>query len=164
MQKRWLLVLVLSGCPTPDDCFEDLPIVEIGTGDDAFEPLEDGAPLTMVHGPQGGWHLLVSSRVSHTTESVDIGLTVTDVPSSVEVSKGLYEVFLGVEDECIGTFSGMYAFLGVAGLAEGQLNTPPELLAGHELLVEMAIEDSEGRATEAGKTVIAALDPMDVPD
>jgi hypothetical protein len=158
------LVLILTGCPTPEDCFVEPPMVEIGTGDEVFEPLAVGAPLTMVHGPQGGWHLLVSSRVSYTTESVDIDLIVTDVPSSVEVSNGLYEVFLQAEDECTGTFPGMYAFLGVGGLAEGELNTPPELLAGHELTVEMAIEDSEGRAAAAEKTVIAELDPMDVPD
>ena len=39
------------------------PAVEVGTGEIAFEPTEDGDTLEIVQGPQGGFHLLTSVRV-----------------------------------------------------------------------------------------------------
>src|SRR5688500_751925 len=38
--------------------------VELGTGEVAFESIpESGATLELVHGPQGGYHLVVAIRV-----------------------------------------------------------------------------------------------------
>ena len=40
------------------------PAVEIGTGADAFEPVADGGTVYVVFGPQGGYHILGSLRVT----------------------------------------------------------------------------------------------------
>ena len=38
--------------------------LELGTGSWRFEPLEDGQPVELVAGVQGGWHVWISLRVS----------------------------------------------------------------------------------------------------
>lgn len=38
------------------------PHVELGTGTSSFVPLEPEAPLDLVYGPQGGWHVDVAIR------------------------------------------------------------------------------------------------------
>src|SRR5690606_15592460 len=56
--------LLLAGCGgdgPPDP--EGMPEVEIGTGMISFLPLEDGQPLDLVAGPQGGYHFHVHARM-----------------------------------------------------------------------------------------------------
>ena len=36
----------------------------IGTGEYAWESISTGDEITMVHGPQGGWHILGSVRIA----------------------------------------------------------------------------------------------------
>jgi hypothetical protein len=38
-------------------------VLEIGTGEEGFEPLGDPPEVELVHGPQGGWHLTMAMRV-----------------------------------------------------------------------------------------------------
>lgn len=63
-----LLGLTLVGCPPAADPCPSLdagpPAVDLGTGLDRFIALPDGAELEVVHGPQGGWHVEVSARLS----------------------------------------------------------------------------------------------------
>ena len=51
-----LLSLLGSGCEPPEPAFE------LGTGDLEFEALADGDEILVIHGPQGGYHLLGSLR------------------------------------------------------------------------------------------------------
>ena len=159
-----------SGRATPDDtdaltqkgCLDYAPAIEIGTGYSAWWPMKAYDPLIMVHGPQGGWHLLCSARVHHTDPVVSISFTVNTEAGDV-VADNFYEVALFPgSNECNGVFSGMYAFLDVSDLAQGELNTPPELLAGELLTVEMSIVDAAGRAASDTLIVTATLDPADL--
>lgn len=51
-----LSIALLAGCPPP--CPDPPVSLQIGTGEDAFEPI--AAPLPVVNGPQGGWHVFGS--------------------------------------------------------------------------------------------------------
>lgn len=60
---RALLLSGLVACaPEPEPEPVD-PAIELGTGDIDFEPLADGGDIYVIHGPQGGYHLLASLRV-----------------------------------------------------------------------------------------------------
>jgi hypothetical protein len=67
----WWFVLV-AGCTaqSPADDGEDTDVeplpseVTLGTGEDAFVPVDDGDDITIVFGPQGGYHLTGSMRAS----------------------------------------------------------------------------------------------------
>lgn len=136
--------------------------VTIGTGEFVWEDLGDDAPLTMVHGPQGGWHMLGSARVCGTRSVVTIHFTITHDESETIVSDNTYRVAL-VSDPggCCGHYPGMYGFLGVQELAEGELNTPPELLACAPVTLKMEVTDSGGRQLVTTTSVTAVPDPAD---
>ena len=59
-----LLLVACSGDPKDGEpTIPDLPPkIEIGTGETAFEPLEDGDTIYIVYGPQGGYHFNGSLR------------------------------------------------------------------------------------------------------
>jgi hypothetical protein len=43
--------------PTETDSIFGDPWLELGTGTSAWEPIDDGDSVNLVHGPQGGWHV-----------------------------------------------------------------------------------------------------------
>ena len=154
-----------SGRPDPPDtgdpCFWDPPEVEVGTGDDAFESLAAGDPVVMVHGPQGGWHMLGSVRVRHTTPVVNIRFTI-DTVAGVSIADNNLNVLLVDEGDCQGSYPGMYAYLDVRELEEGDRDTPPELLSYETLLMTAIITDQQDRVVAASVEVEAVPDPDDV--
>jgi hypothetical protein len=134
----------------------------IGTGELEWEDLSDNAPLTMVHGPQGGWHMLGSVRVCGSRNVVTIHYTITHDESGTVISDNLYRVAL-VTDEtsCCGHYPGMYGFISVQDMVDGELDTPPELLACERVTLRMVVTDTGGRDMTVEKTVTAAPDPAD---
>lgn len=58
---RALVLALASACAGADPCGADAPpTLALGTGETAFAPI--AAPLEVVHGPQGGWHVVVALR------------------------------------------------------------------------------------------------------
>ncbi|MDP2307216.1 MAG: hypothetical protein Q8P18_14415 [Pseudomonadota bacterium] len=167
----WLLFfLACTGAPlkedsaAPDGCFSEPATVEVGGGSLAFEPVADGAEMTMVHGPQGGWHVLASARFSDVNPIVAIHYTVavtSGAGAGQIVVDNEYRVLIVEDVECGGYYPGMYGYLDVSALADGELDTPPELLAGQDLLLRMDVTDLDGRVASDTLTGRAALDPVD---
>src|SRR5689334_1921019 len=72
----WFAIAV-AGCGDPpaedtaapdDGCaLAGEPTLVIGTGESAFEPVEDSVEL--VHGPQGGYHVYVALEATHIDNS-----------------------------------------------------------------------------------------------
>lgn len=60
-RPRFLLlawgVLGLAGCGAEEPSF-----FEVGTGESTFEPLDEGATVPLIHGPQGGYHVWLGVR------------------------------------------------------------------------------------------------------
>lgn len=52
---------------TPRQCTDDLaPVLHIGTGEDEFIPLTGDPPdIELVHGPQGGYHLVMAFQTKN---------------------------------------------------------------------------------------------------
>lgn len=55
------------------------PLVEIGTGQSSWESLPDGAPVELIHGPQGGYHLFARIREQRLGGDVQVTFRVTPV-------------------------------------------------------------------------------------
>jgi hypothetical protein len=175
----WLFVLSCTTSKT--DSGEDIPCVEqkpslvVGTGEQEFFELEPEQDVTMVHGPQGGWHMLGSIRLFNTAPIVEIDFTITDIESGIVVSDNHYRVGLLMEDDCTGYYPGMYAYLNVQDLAGSDGGTPPEVLGDHQVRMFMRTNDCtlsqdeegscvrENRWAEGSFIVNAALDPVDIP-
>ena len=61
-------------------CSQEPPKLEIGTGESSFESIEQGDSLVMVHGPQGGWHMLGSMYLQNTGPVVELDFKIFDYP------------------------------------------------------------------------------------
>ena len=139
--------------------------LEIGTGEDLFEPLAEGADLMMVNGPQGGWHLLTAIQPLNTRDVVSVNAQVfhdaTDTPVTTEL---VYRVQLvkDAAEPCVGGFPNMYLYLEPSEMDGGAGGTPPELLSCETLRIEMTLTDTGGRVLQAVKRVRAVPDPRNV--
>lgn len=143
-------------------CYGRSPALVVGDGALGFTPLTPGQAVTMVHGPQGGWHVLSSALVANLRSVVEIDVSVVLDPSGDVVASDTYYVALLMTGTCVGEYPGIYAYLDVAALADGDLNTPPELLGGANAELRMRVEDSDTHTAEAVVPVILELDPIDV--
>ena len=174
-----MLLFLLACTPSIDDtagqiCTDLTPSLIVGTGERDFETLDVGEEVIMVHGPQGGWHMLGSIQLFNTFPIVEIDFTITDVQSGTVVSSNYYRVGLLMEDDCNGYYPGMYGYLNVQAMAQEDMDTPPELLGGHELEMEMKSNDCTESQNEQGicvreerwssntMLITAALDPIDM--
>ena len=165
--------LLLLGCTGdhPQDsndtadpsCFADAPALTIGSGEYDWVDLSQQSPVTMVHGPQGGWHMLGSARIDHTEPIVRILFTIKVKDSGVVIADNTYTVQMIRDQDCSGYYPGMYGYLDVSELADGEADTPPELLSNQPVIMEMTAEDLEGRSATASLEVIAVPDPVDIP-
>ena len=145
------------------DCEAADATAVIGTGEYAWESLSAGDEITMVHGPQGGWHILGSVRMAAMYQNVEIHYTITDGPSGHVVSDNDYFVQQVPVDDCEGEVIGRYGYLNeYEKLVEGDADTPWEILACHEVTMTMSVVDPTWKkATEASLNVIAVPDPAD---
>ena len=148
----------------PTSCVDHPPLVVVGDGVDEFHPLGDHDPVTMIHGPQGGWHIAGSVHVENTDPVVDVHFSIVEAHSGLLVSNNTYRVMLEPRGACAGEFMGMYGYLFVYEMIDGLRDTPPELLADHELVMLMEVSDASGRHGEASMVVVAAMDPADIGD
>jgi hypothetical protein len=152
---------VAASSELDEECACEAPSIVIGSGATAYEPLAEGSPLTMVHGPQGGWHMLGSAQFANLLPIVAIHYTITVVADGTVISDNNYRVQMVRDATCSGYFPGMYGYLDVAALAEGDSDTPPELLGGAELELRMEVVDTEERSAVDTLRVVAELDPTD---
>lgn len=171
-------LLVLFAC-APDDSAGDsggggddsgspatvTPSVEIGGGETEWEELLEGSEHTMVHGPQGGWHMLGSVKAIGFDDVLEVHYSITaNEHGDAIISDNSYRV-LSIRDETddtVATYPGMYGYLDVTALAEGELDTPPELLAWQEVVLHMEVVDASGHSASDDRMVIAAPDPADM--
>lgn len=140
-------------------------VVEIGAGERSFEPLQPGDSQQMVHGPQGGWHMLGSVRVTGFQPVIEVHYTITALEQDdALVSDNNYRVKALQDPEVEGRYfyPGMYGYLDVSTLAEGELNTPPELLSYQRVRYEMTVSDTDSNSASASLELVAEPDPDDL--
>jgi hypothetical protein len=118
-----MAVFVACAEPPPADdeegveptCTSGNAQVEVGAGADAFEEISDGAELPLIHGPQGGNHVLASVRVHNMDPIVSIHYTLTRLSDDAVFSDNLYRLHLLEEGECQYYYPGLYGYVGFTG-------------------------------------------------
>ena len=154
-------------------CEERAPTATIGgsgvtdVGVPIWTEMPEGSAQTMVHGPQGGWHILGSVDVQSTDQVVNVEYIIQwPAHDDAQLSYGNFYVMLVPDDRCGGYYAGMLGILDVSAVADGDRDTPPELLAGEELRLVMNVTQrgDTGITASDERLVIAALDPADEPD
>lgn len=138
------------------------PAVEIGTGEDVFEPVADGGTVYVVFGPQGGYHLLGSLRaqgivpgdtdrldeptnpvttfrVFRDGAPIDTGLTYQQGLDPVPGEPGIYSMI------------GRFLILDITDDAE---------LDGVELEMEVEVTDADGVVVTDRRRVVGEPHPL----
>ncbi len=120
-------------------------MVEVGTGESAFQPLEPGASVNIVAGPQGGFHIwmAVRTRPPVKPEGVELVYRVVDPDSRREISLNGMRARLEENGE----------WLELAGLLG--LVPRPEDVSGRDVLLRMELRDADGRSAADERRVRA---------
>jgi hypothetical protein len=154
-----LLLLLFTGCAGlgTGDSFDPLPEpaagdaraeaalrIEIGTGVELYEPLAEGAPVEVVLGPQGGFHIWTSVRIHDPAldlARIDLSARLTDDgsavgnPSSITASLDAVD---GTRER-----AGMTSFV-----------TNPSSIRGRRVVLHVDVFAEDGRRGSAERTVI----------
>ncbi|MCA9614443.1 MAG: hypothetical protein KC586_16925 [Myxococcales bacterium] len=120
-------------------------VVELGTGEVAFEALTDGTTLPLVAGPQGGHHVWIGFRVAGMA-SDRAYLTVEPIPLATGElpprAAPVRVILSGLDD-------GRREYFGwPAQLAE------PGCLVGEQLILRVTIEDERGSRGSDERTIV----------
>jgi hypothetical protein len=140
---------------------EDIMLV-LGIGAEEFAPVEAGDSVTLIHGPQGGWHLEAAGLVQQSAPEVSVQPRVI-VPEldDLELVGQQGPTFVALVGYDPAVREGV--FYNVRGL----LDSDQELvcsLAGLTLRYEITVaEFTTDRTATASIDVVAALDPADEP-
>ncbi len=170
------LLLALPGCapevtgglvPPPastssDPCASSELGLSIGVGTESFEPIGEGDSLELVHGSQGGWHIVTALELYQAPETVSFSVTGYDAETGTRICQQGDAPLTGwVEpiDTCRGALLNIYCYLleDLGPLVYGECDTPPELLPGRAITLIAEIGDDAGRSASA--EVDAAIAP-----
>ena len=155
-------------------CFTADPVLEIGEGAAVFQSFNEDREAMMVHGPQGGWHIEVALSLENVLQIMEIEYKIEHLPTGIFVSENYYRIAMIMKGECSGELPGLYGYLTVGELMDGELDTPPELLGGDSLEITIRVNDCgnaaqaegiciyEERWIEKKLQVTAVLDPIDM--
>lgn len=135
----------------------EAPRAEIGTGTLAFEPLQDGQPLDLVTGIQGGFHFVLHARLAglepgdpRQSNHPDNPVTRFRVLDQAGERVDIEEVrILGYED----TGDGWHTL--TSGRIVRIVNARVPALYDTEVRIQVRIDDVRGRVAEDEVRVIA---------
>ncbi len=133
-------------------CTDDAAIAELGTGDTAFVPVSDGDELPVIHGSQGGNHILGSIRVHHMNPIQLVHFTITAETGEV-VSDQTYRILLIEEADCTASAVGLYAYLGFMGGGTESEDIATQLLWTNARM-QIDTTDVDGRSVSVAATIV----------
>lgn len=146
----------------PDPC--TVPSVTVGTGVKAYKPLQDGDSVTVVFGPQGGWHVDVAGLVTGTEQIVSVLPSLTWSAKSQSLTGALAPLTLAQ----VPTKPCGFTFFGVRAIFDDEL-LPKDAQAfvcgldGEDAELEVTVTDPVTGATATeGVTVTLTRDPKQV--
>ena len=152
----------LRTAPAPSPCVLGDALVEAGGGEDAFEEIEDGAELPLIHGPQGGNHLLASVRVHNMDPIVRIRYTLTRLRDDMVFSDNLYRLQLLEEGECQYYYPGLYGYVGFTGeLQDTNYDLGQIIMEECELTMEVTDQNGESASDSVVILPSNSEDPVD---
>lgn len=146
-----------TGVEDTRPCAAGDPILEIGTGEDAFEPINNGDAIEVIHGAQDGHHILGSLRTKNTAEIAAVRFRITPTFDGIPISDQTYRLMMlpdGSGEPCAWTTIGLYAYLGRIDPGEA-----PFLL--HSVMFQMDFEDDYGKTVSQSLEVFPFVIPVE---
>ena len=141
-RPRIALALALGSLASGCETYDGPPVFELGTGEDEFEPVEDGATLRLASGSQGGRHVWVAGRVLGTEDEITLVYEIVDAETGEPVvAKTRRQVDL--DDDANDEFSGITAQVPDPYEFGPSEPAPPDPV-GREHLLRATVEDRAG--------------------
>ncbi len=131
-------------CVPPGD-----PTLEIGLGLSGFEPLPEGEPFPLIHGPQGGYHLEVGLRATNLVQ--DAGFLQAVMIARVDGMTEDAVSYPYVDLRCVRDYRESYGSLLV--FPDPAVNTP-DFLDGKEVEIEVSVTDDAGTVVVTTSTYV----------
>lgn len=167
-----ITVLLTTGCATTDDatiagdtgrtpsvgpCSTGPIRIEIGTGEDRFQPLESGDDIEVIHGAQDGHHIVASVRLHNTADIATIHYWIEDPIGDTVVSDQVYRTQMtpvAEGDPCSFEAVGMFGYLG-------RIEPDSATFLDEDVVVHIDVEGSGDRRSSSSVTVIPFLIPVE---
>ncbi|MCB9681326.1 MAG: hypothetical protein H6733_07610 [Alphaproteobacteria bacterium] len=141
-----------AGCASTDPCAADdvAPAIELGVGENAFVAATEGEDATLVHGPQGGFHLNLSLALDGLGAQERLPVVLTGVVDGVQLAYAApYVTFLCDRD----------AGRGVAWGLRLIFDAQPEDLAERDVQVTATLDPGDGTSL-ADTLALHIVDPL----
>lgn len=160
---RLCLPFALAACVdgasdvVPDGCAKgDNPTLDVGAGASEYAALDDGDAVELVHGAQGGFHVVIAldgqfldvaegsrvpGRISATIAGVETALTQPYLDFRCNPDTGTVQ-----------SFGTLLIFTPTDAQLQGL--TPPEFLNGKTAEIHAEVTDRDGRVVTADRTVV----------
>lgn len=148
--------LLALGCPEPPPPEQECPVeVTLGDGLVPFRAREDGEVATIVHGPQGGFHIEASVRASGLPSPWTVHLVAIEPESGRIVSDQRLTIAPAPDpwQACAQELPRTIALLDVHELSD---ETPADFLDGRPLRLEVEVVGADGAAGQGSVSVICA--------
>jgi hypothetical protein len=154
MPWSWLFLVACTPEEPVDPCAPGpRPTLEIGTGEQAFEPMP--AALTLVHGPQGGFHVVLAFEATGLDGELVGGEVTGAIDGAVVATSAPW-----LELACNPDTDTLQAWGVLLIYSDGQAGDPtPEALDGQDTEVVATLTDAEGRSV-TGVASTRIVDPL----
>ena len=148
------LAFSVAGCST-----EGPPTIVLGTGFFEFEPLKDNGSVSIVRGPQGGYHIWISVRGRYIApESLKLCLTLDLADTGEQLEKVTTVVDLILPDGSQEAGGAGSSHDGWGESLGNRLFVPsPEQIDGKLVRINVEAMGRDGRVAHDSKVVISKL-------
>jgi hypothetical protein len=119
-----------------------VPDLEVGTGTSAFEPLTDGQSVSIIFGPQGGYHVWAALRLKKSFAPERVEVHARLLQGSAELSDNGY--LLNLVDA-----GDRYEWYGLQALVPD-----PAAIDGQPVTVRLEVKDQSGKSASAEVRVV----------
>ncbi len=147
------LGLALTGCgPSEPLVCKGHQDVEFGTGNEVFIPLEDGDPMPIFNGPQGGSHMYASVEACNIEGPLEIQFTIFDDTLEQYISSATYDRSITSTRSCCGAAIGLRGFVSIPSPTTTEdtgytytygYGGIADQLDGHDLTINIIVTDSD---------------------
>jgi hypothetical protein len=138
----------VGGCETGAD-----PTLVIGTGEQAYEPMR--AEVGLVHGPQGGYHVLIAFEATHLADGLIGGQLSGTLDGEVVATSAPWLELRCNPDTDTQQVWGQLLIYSNGGLEDLQ----PEDLDGQPTTIKATLTDVDGTAVSASVDTVI-VDPL----
>jgi hypothetical protein len=160
---RTSLTLALCACAVapsdglPDGCVAgDAPTLDVGAGASEYTALDDGDTVELVHGAQGGFHVVIAldGQFLDVAEGSRVPGQITATIDGVEtaLTSPYLDFRCNPDTGTVQSFGTLLIFTPTEAQLQGL--TPPEFLDGKTAEIHAEVTDRDGRVVTADRTVV----------